>query len=277
MQRLKRLPSIVEKLRRIPRIPLSEMQDIGGCRAIVPYSDDTFNLAADFASSRVRHVLVRPKNFIDEPQTTGYRGLHLIYAYNSDRTTDWQGLQTEIQIRSRLQHQWATAVETVGTFTGDDLKSNIGHPTWLRFFALMSSMIALREGTSVVPGTPTNELETIEEIRVCNDELEILRHLSAFQRVTDRVKELRGRRNRIAVLELNLDTGSVIGIGFRANELEDATERYRVMEEQSRGNPRTDVVLVSTNSLSALPRAYPNYFTDIRDFRRMVRDIIGWR
>src|SRR5437660_10354034 len=34
-QRLKRLPAILSKLRRIPTLNLSEMQDIGGCRAIV--------------------------------------------------------------------------------------------------------------------------------------------------------------------------------------------------------------------------------------------------
>ena len=124
-QRLKRLPSIVSKLERLPRIRLSQMQDIGGCRAIVTSADDAFTLAADLVESRVRHELVRRSNYIDSPRDTGYRGLHLIYAYNSDRTTEWQGLQTEIQIRSQFQHQWATAVETVGTFIDDDLKSNM--------------------------------------------------------------------------------------------------------------------------------------------------------
>ena len=103
-QRLKRLPSIVSKLERLPRIRLSRMQDIGGCRAIVSNADDSFTLAADLGASRMRHELVRYQNYIDNPRATGYRGLHLIYAYNSDRTTDWQGLQIEIQIRSQLQH-----------------------------------------------------------------------------------------------------------------------------------------------------------------------------
>ena len=274
-QRLKRLPSIVSKLERLPRIRLSRMQDIGGCRAIVPTIGDAFSLASDVVDSKVRHVLARPKNYIDNPRDTGYRGLHLIYVYNSDRTTEWQGLQTEIQIRSRFQHQWATAVETVGTFTGDDLKSNTGHPTWLRFFALMSSAIALREGTSLVPKTPTNEREIIEEIRTCNEELQILDRLVAFQRFTAQVSELRGMRNRVFVLELNSETQSVTGWGFPMGELEAAISRYQAREEDSRENPRVDVVLVSTDSLSALRRAYPNYFTDIREFSRVVAKVIG--
>lgn len=274
-QRLKRLPSIVSKLERLPRIRLSRMQDIGGCRAIVTSADDAFNLAGDLGASRMRHELVRYQNYIDNPRNTGYRGLHLIYAYNSDRTTVWQGLQIEIQIRSQLQHQWATAVETAGTFIGDALKSNIGDTTWLRFFALMSSAIALREGMSLVPNTPTSKRDLTAEIRTCNEELRVIDRLSAFQRVTAQVEELRDRRVRIAVLELNLDTESVRGFGYHANDLDVAAETYRTMEEQYRGNPRVDVVLISTDSLSALRQAYPNYFADIREFRRIVREIIS--
>ena len=273
-QRLKRLPSIVSKLERLPRIRLSDMQDIGGCRAIVPSADDAFNLAADLVDSRMRHALIRRNNYIDSPRGTGYRGLHLIYAYNSDRTTDWQGLQVEIQIRSQLQHQWATAVETVGAFVGNDLKSNLGHPTWLRFFALMSSVVALREGYPIVPNTPLSEQDLVNEIRMCSQELGALDRLSTFQRVTADFQELRDMRNRIAVLELNLDTGSVFGFDYRTSELSKATEFYSAMEERSRGNPRVDVVLVYTDSLNALRRAYPNYFMDIGEFRQIVSEVI---
>jgi len=39
----------------------------------------------------------------------------------------------EIQIRSKLQHIWATAVETVGFFTGQAIKSNEGEKEWNDF------------------------------------------------------------------------------------------------------------------------------------------------
>ena len=273
-QRLKRLPSIVSKLERLPRIKLSRMQDIGGCRAIVASADDAFTLAADLVESRVRHELVRRSNYIDSPRDTGYRGLHLIYAYSSDRTTEWQGLQTEIQIRSQFQHQWATAVETVGTFTDDDLKSNIGDPAWLRFFALMSSVIAHREGTSLVPNTPSSEWEIIEEVKKCNEELQILDRLAAFQRFTAHVSELRDRINRVFVLELNSEDRSVSGWGFPMGDLQRAISQYQTREDYSRENPKVDVVLVSTDSLNTLRRAFPNYFTDISEFSRLVAEVI---
>ena len=114
----------------------------------------------------------------------------------------------------------------------------------------------------------------IEEVRRCNEELGVLDRLSTFQRVTAQVEELWDMRDRIAVLELNLDEHSVFGFDYRTSELAEATEFYRAMEERSRGNPRVDVVLVYTDSLNALRRAYPNYFTDIGEFRQMVSEVI---
>lgn len=35
-QRLKRLPTVVDKLLREPKMKLSQMADIGGCRALLP-------------------------------------------------------------------------------------------------------------------------------------------------------------------------------------------------------------------------------------------------
>ena len=63
--------SSVSKLERLPRIRLSRMQDIGGCRAIVPTIGDAFSLASDVVDSKVRHVLARLKNYTTTPETQG--------------------------------------------------------------------------------------------------------------------------------------------------------------------------------------------------------------
>ena len=276
-QRLKRLPSITAKLERLPRIPLSRMQDIGGCRAVVGEADDAFNLAGELADSRIRHKLVRYSNYIARPRPSGYRSLHLVYAYNSERTTRWQGRNIEVQIRSELQHQWATAVETVGTFIGHDLKSNSGDTTWLRFFALMSTAIAQREGTPEVPGTPTNRRELVGEIRECDRTLGVSERLEAFQDLIHELPDLPGISNHWVVLELNLETNYVTGSEFRANALADAIAFYLDRELESQGNPRIEVVLVSASSLSALRRAYPNYFADLTEFRRVFQETVEGR
>ena len=56
-QRLKRLSSIWTKLDRFKMMRLWEMQDIGGCRAIVHNLDDVQQLVESYKSSSIRHRL----------------------------------------------------------------------------------------------------------------------------------------------------------------------------------------------------------------------------
>jgi hypothetical protein len=167
-QRTKRLSSIANKLSRFPTMKLSQMQDIGGCRAVVK-SVAAVRKLADFYqhTSRIKHKLATLDDYIAKPQNSGYRGIHLVYRYYSDKrgsTRNYNDLKIEMQLRSQNQHAWATAVETVGTFIHQALKSSVGEADWLRFFALMGSALALRERTTLVPGTPTKRPELMEEL-----------------------------------------------------------------------------------------------------------------
>ncbi len=273
-QRLKRMPTIISKLGRLAWLKLSRMQDIGGCRAIVSSADDAFRLAADFADSRIRHERLDYKNYIDDPRRSGYRGLHLVYGYFSERKPQWQGLKTEIQIRSQLQHQWATAVETVGTFIGDELKSSKGDETWLRFFTLMSSVIAQREHLPGVPGTPRRQEKLVAEIKECERQVGILERLTTFESLTHLVLDFPNFRNRWVIMELNLAANSVRGLAFGENEKEQAASMYADEELAHRGDPKIAVVMVSAKSVQALRRAYPNFFADLSEFRNLVRETI---
>jgi hypothetical protein len=151
-QRIKRLPSIRHKLERFPGFNVAQMQDLGGCRAVISTVEQV-DAVVDYylRASRAKHPLVRHDPYIEEPKESGYRGVHLVYSYNSDKVTTWNRLRIELQIRTRLQHAWATAVETVGTFTRQALKSSQGEEDWLRFFALMGSAHAIREDRRLSP------------------------------------------------------------------------------------------------------------------------------
>ena len=273
-QRLKRMPTIISKLERLPWLKLSRINDIGGCRAIVSTADDAFRVGIGLLDSRVRHKLVRYNDYIDRPRDTGYRGLHLVYRYISDRNPHWQGIKTAIQIRSRLQHQWATAVEVVGFFTDNDLKSNLGDSRWLRFFALMSSVIAVREGYPKVPGTPDNKTALVNEVRALAKELGVAEQLVTFKAITTETQQLRMRGNPWVVLELDLDASSVESRSFRAKDEDAASAWYAERELECREMPNRHVVMVSVRSLNDLRRAYPNFFADLTRFRDLVEETI---
>ena len=94
------------------------MQDIGGVRTIVGSIEQVRELQAAYKSSRFKHQLVSEKDYIAEPKCDGYRSVHLVFRYVNKRAPDYNGLSVEMQIRTKLQHAWATAVETMGTFLG---------------------------------------------------------------------------------------------------------------------------------------------------------------
>jgi hypothetical protein len=179
-QRIKRLASISHKLERFSTMQLSQMQDIGGCRAIVSSVDEVLRIVENYKRSKIKHKLVRGNDYISKPKNSGYRGIHLIYRYFSDRSKDYNGLQIEMQLRSQYQHAWATAVETVGTFVQQALKSSLGEPDWLKFFALMGTAIALKEGGPPTPGTPDNIREVTSELRRYTEQLALADRLRSF-------------------------------------------------------------------------------------------------
>ena len=119
-QRLKRLESINTKLNNNENMALSQMQDIGGCRAVVATSKHLDLLVSTY-DHRVHH---KKYDYIKSPKNDGYRGAHFVCKYKSNLKQNkiWVGLRIEVQLRSRLQHAWATGVETVDVFSRQSLK-----------------------------------------------------------------------------------------------------------------------------------------------------------
>jgi RelA/SpoT family protein len=270
-QRIKRLSSIQLKLRRFKWLPLSQIQDIGGCRAVVASVAKVDELVAAYKDSAIKHKLVDQDDYIREPKKTGYRGVHLIYGYYSDRKDTYNGLKIEMQLRSPLQHAWATAVETVGTFIQQALKSSRGEKEWLRFFALMGSALAFREKTPLVPKTPTKRSDLVEELRAYAAKLDVETRLEAYGRALRILESPNIEKAHYYLLALDPEAKSVTVRGYISNQLERASSDYLQTELAIADRPGSEAVLVSVESLQSLRRAYPNFFLDTRVFLDAVR------
>jgi len=104
----------------------------------------------------------------------------------------------EIQIRSRLQHLWATAVETVDFFTNQAIKSNEGQKDWVTFFRLVSSAFAKFENSPIIPETPNEKEKLYSLIRKKEKELQVrskMRHWTNTIRQFDQLKNKKKLRN----------------------------------------------------------------------------------
>lgn len=273
-QRIKRLESIAFKLMNENNMKLSQMQDIGGCRAVLPSIAKVTELRDVYTNKPVTHFYIGEKNYIADPKPTGYRGVHLKYRFvGRSNSQPWDGLKIEIQLRTLLQHKWATAVEAAGIFTQTALKSNRGRQEWLRFFALMSSIFAIREECPTVPQTPSNLDELCEEIRALNRQHYIEATFSQYKAIIPHIEKQ--SKAKFFLVQLDPVKLQVTVQGFKSDESQLANKAYTSTESALPKDTRIQVVLVSVSSVSALKRAYPNYFLDTQDFLREISAITG--
>ena len=144
-QRLKRIPTIVDKLRREPTMQLANMQDIGGCRAILDSVQDLRRVERRLRKNRPP---LRVADYIASPKVSGYRGVHVVVSY-----LDSEGIDRaiEVQLRTRVMHEWAFTVERLGGRLKADLKSNVGPAPVLEFLRAASEAMAIEEEGGVVP------------------------------------------------------------------------------------------------------------------------------
>ena len=266
-QRLKTTPSTLSKLRRFPRMQLARMQDMGGCRAALQTIEQVRELRADYLDWDSPHKLVRDIDYIERPKPSGYRGVHLVYKYQSDDA--FNGILVEVQMRSRLQHAWATAVETAGAFLQHALKFSQGEEEWLRFFALAGSALALKEGCPTVPETPSRTSELHREVREYATRLQVGTRMREYGQLIGNMSTFRRIGAYYFLLERRPVEGTTLIIPYEKDELDEANADYSAFEEEGR-----DAVLVSTDSLEDVRRAYPNYWLDARLFLTEMEGIL---
>jgi putative GTP pyrophosphokinase len=276
-QRLKRAPTIIGKLGRISRLNLANMQDIGGVRAVLKSPDDIEKLR-DFYINHptLTHKLENQDDYIIKPKADGYRGIHLIYRYNLNRPVakNWNGLLIEMQLRTELQHYWATAVEVTGTILDDPFKfGGKGHPEWREFFKLISCVFALIENRPVIRGYENfTKLEIVQKIVKIEKSLDALQKMDFYSAGLKFIKDRGSRQNKYHILSLNLIEKNVTIYSFPKLDLAKASEVYAGIEKET--DKKLDTVLVSTAKSDDLRRAYPNYFLDVTDFTKKVREIV---
>jgi putative GTP pyrophosphokinase len=279
-QRLKRMPTIIEKLKIYPHMNLTTMQDIGGVRAVLGSISNVNQLVKIYKSkSRFRHELINESDYIQNPRNEdGYRSIHLIYKYHNLRNPNYDGLRIELQIRTRLQHTWATAVETMGTFLGQALKSRQGDREWINYFAIISSAFALMEGTPPIPRfREANKQDIYQEVLQTTRNLgaiEIIRGFStSMYLITAQKKPEKVSYFYLIVLKSLKKQVEIYTFG--KGSIEVALEKYSDFEKRAAAGEPIEPVLVSAGSLRTLKRAYPNFFLDMSEFLRHIEKIVN--
>jgi hypothetical protein len=253
---------------------LAQMQDIGGLRAVVSSMTKLRKLEAAYRQASFKHELVSSKDYIESPKQDGYRSIHLIYRYSNSRAPDYEGLALELQLRTQLQHAWATAVETMGTFLGQALKSGKGEKEWREFFQVASAALANVEKCPPVPGFEhLKPDEIIARLALAEKKLQVLHKLSGFAIAADRITKERGQgAYHLVILDSTARTVSIRP--FPQTRLDDANRAYAQIEARAKDGETVEAVLVSAGPVDALRKAYPNYFLDTQAFVKEITRLI---
>ena len=267
------MQAIRQKLRRI-RLNLHQFQDLGGCRIILPTIGDVQTLVGRI-KDKGRHELRNEDDYIAEPKDDGYRSHHLMFSFvGKSDTTVFTGKRIELQVRTRNQYAWATAIEAVGLFRDEKLKNHEGSAEWLRPFKLMSAEFPEAERCPVSAGTPDRK-ERWEEIRFLTWSLQAMQVLDSVSygvRGTD-IPTSPGYWPSHYLIRFDHATKTVhVEPQNRAGV---ATKSYDNAEnsDNQTGADTQNVVLVEVDKIENLKAAYPNYFGDVELFKTQLRAV----
>jgi len=106
---IKQIGSAAAKLRRM-FTKLSGVEDIAGCRVIVPSPDDIDRLLVECMTLRVSRV----RDYY-RVRSHGYRAMHLVVRAADERPV-------ELQLSTLVQHAWANLVESFASIVDSELK-----------------------------------------------------------------------------------------------------------------------------------------------------------
>lgn len=275
-QRLKRKNTIYDKIKRYPDMNLARMHDIAGCRLIFKNIEDINIFREELHKAKFNHYLKEDecKDYISNPKSSGYRGMHDVYVYKSrdiaGKAKDWDGLLVEIQYRTIYQHAWATAVEIVDSMNNERLKFSEGGDKEQEFFKLTSEIIAraFENKTSCKPHLSNEEL--IESFIKLENDINLLSKLKALKAIHKHTEKIL-KKNAIIIFDTN-ETNKIKTYVKTFTNLKQANGIYFKLEKEM---PSANIVLVTSNDTkfsNSIKNAYKNYFADATDFTKYIDD-----
>jgi hypothetical protein len=222
------------------------------------------------------HEYQYERDYVNRPKPDGYRSHHMIFGFKGEgQEAAFDGRRVEIQVRTVLQHSWATSVEAVGLFRNEDMKGGAGDPDWLRLFQLISMEIALAEGC-LPSETPSARQLRVEELSALEQKLDAVAMLETLSQAVHYTESyVRDVNNKpdYYLIKYNIDNRTV-----SVERYYTASSGVRSYDNAEAGDNRSgryssNAVLVEVDKIENLKAAYPNYFGDVGLFKSNLERI----
>lgn len=311
--RLKRKESILKKLYRSNgNFELGAIDDIAGCRAIVNSVSEVYEVYDEILNLKEAGEIdiKTTKDYIEHPETSGYRSLHVIVKQTLNQEKIDRQYRIELQIRTKLQHYWSTAVEAMSEIDNVEYKDptliskgNTRIHSCLQFFKVISELFDCCENND-------DELkeELANSVRTNNDFKEIIEDLKAARNsVTINMQKNSTQGGEgLYLLELSRETQELTIHSYTMDCVEKAITNYNSKENSSingednkiqdaeidnssvnknltvnnSGSQTADItnfnsVLIYAQNEKQLNDTYPNYLYNIEKFIEKVEEVIN--
>lgn len=294
-KRIKRFDSIKRKLNRFERMELKNMQDIGGIRLVLSNQKQLNSILKILTNELCFYKddkLIKFDNYIQSPKFDGYRSIHLVGIFDNE---DNDERKIEFQLRTRLQHSWATTLEIIDIFTQQNLKSDNGLKVYKDFFKNVSDLFQLIESFKSFQKGNIQELQkellthfekndfTFQkgyevssflgrEVSNTNMKEQLQLYCLSLKDLNSRLMATTDKQGFI-LIRLNIKTRKIEHENFSKKDNKQALERYSLYEQTLSKNPNIIVALLSTDAIGGLQEAYPNYFADSEMFLSYINII----
>ena len=312
--RLKRKESILKKLYRSNgNFELGAIDDIAGCRAIVNSVSEVYEVYNEILNLKEAGEIdiKKTKDYIENPEKSGYRSLHIIIKQTLKQEDIDRQYRIELQIRTKLQHYWSTAVEAMSEIDNVEYKDptlvsegNTRIQSCLQFFKVISKLFACCENND-------DELkeELVNSVRTNDNFKEIIKDLKAARNsvTINMQKNIAKSGEGLYLLELSRETQELTIHSYTMDCVEKAITNYNSKENSSISNEANKIkydteidsgsvnkdltvekpdaqtsyitsinrVLIYAKNEDQLGDTYPNYSYNIEKFIEKVEELIN--
>lgn len=283
-RRLKRTPAIIHKIKRSidrwNKTQLARMQDVWWCRCIFDTLDEMYSFYAKTIKNKIEWFRITNHiDYIRQPKKDGYRWIHIIFEY--DNWTDYDGLKIELQLRTKLQHSWSTAIEIIDSISDSKMKFWEGDKEYRKFFRWVSVLFEGKEWFK-----RWSRKKAKKKIVELQQRLDILWELSnrtiSYDFLNWMQNKLRNKRwnpqknKRIikwdVIIQLTRNWKNINIKPYSWRPPEELKILYLQLEKKYIKNRNIDIVYLSSDEIEL---AYPNYVWDAKKFIKECRHLIS--
>lgn len=286
--RNKRIETIISKLCRPEKPKLDRIHDIAGTRIIfenIKSLENYIDILENTELVNFKEKINEDKNrynYIKNPKSDGYRSIHKVFYYSSnipystlnEKSFNLENKKIELQLRTRLQHIWATTVEIYDIINKSNIKTGTHNKLETK------EGLFFKKCSLVFEGIESNDVEKIKininEIFRDKDLVEIYNRLKGIKNIKNIQLPKTLGSDEVFILITDLNKGKTTFFTTDPIEKNDKQDTflinasYRRLEEKNTKGEYI-LLLLTLGDIKKLKNVYPNYFLNTNEFISILK------